>query len=61
MNKEHYTISRTTLKIVLKALENNWFTATEEDEFNNDDIIEAEMLLKKEIEKQETNKSPPPT
>lgn len=59
-NKETYTISRGTLKLVKEALRENWFiTGSDGEEYNNDDVITADTELNLEITHQEekTDKS----
>lgn len=59
-NKETYTISRGTLKLVKEALSENWFIrGSDGEEYNNDDVITADTELNLEIIHQEerTNKS----
>lgn len=53
LTKEKYTISRDTIKKVLDALGDNWFSSDGEEEYNNDDIVEADKALQEEIETQE--------
>jgi hypothetical protein len=45
--RDRYIISRETLEVVLEALGSHWFDGTGEK--NNEDIIEAEERLRKEI------------
>lgn len=58
LKKDSYIISKSTLEKVLNALSNNWFTTSADsdgytEDFNNDDVIEADELLKAEVEKQQ--------
>ena len=50
--KESYLISRETVEKCMDALGDNWFGNDGEDEYNNDDIIEADNALKKEVQAQ---------
>lgn len=57
--QERYSISRDTLRKVLDALSNNhYFIDADGDEHNNEGVIEAEDLLKKEITLAESPKTP---
>jgi hypothetical protein len=49
---EYYKISKETIKKVQEALGNNYFTSTEDGDYNNDDVIEADELLTKEVDNQ---------
>lgn len=49
-NKDKVCVSKATIDKVLNALNNNWFYCNGEDEWNNDDIIEAEEILRAELE-----------
>jgi len=55
-NKEIYLISKETLVKVNEALGANWFHSDGQDEWNNDEVINAHKSLKKEIEEQEEPK-----
>lgn len=53
-----YLINKSTLNVVLEALKNHMFSTIQDedgwsDDYNNDDVIQAIDLLKKEIEKQD--------
>ena len=54
LKNDSYIVTRETVSKILDALENNWFKFNGEYESNNNDIIEAENLLKSEIESQES-------
>jgi hypothetical protein len=52
LKKDGYFVSKKTLALVMLALDNNSFVVTDEDEFNNDEVLDAEHALQKEINKQ---------
>ena len=53
LTKTRYLISRETIEKCIEALGNNWFSYDGEDEYNNEDIIEAHRRLQKEVESQD--------
>ena len=58
---DSYTVSRETLEAVLSALGDNWFTLISgrdgyADEYNNDDVIDADKRLQAELLAQEPDK-----
>ena len=52
LKKEQYKISKQTLEEVLEALQNNWFTSADDEDYNYDDIMDAQRSLEIEIESQ---------
>ncbi len=53
LTKDKYVISRGTIDIVLIALGNNHSYSIDDEDYNNEDIIVADNLLKAEIKGQE--------
>ena len=53
--KQVFIITKETLEEVLDALSDHWFS--EDGEHNNNDIIDAERVLKAEIESQITKET----
>ena len=53
LTKDKYIVSRQTIEKVLDALDAHWFYSNDEDEYNNDDVIEADKKLQIEIKEQE--------
>jgi hypothetical protein len=53
LKKEKYEVSAATLEMVMNALAANWFRSDGEDEWNNDDVIDADNALRAEVEAQE--------
>ena len=53
LSKEKYSITKATLEKVLETLSAHWFESVLEgdsaEEFNNEDIIDAQNLLEREI------------
>jgi hypothetical protein len=51
MKKEKYIITKNTLELVIEALSQCWFS--EDGEYNNREVIDAQNLLESEIEDQD--------
>jgi len=50
--RDQYLISSKTLGVVLAALDGHWFSTSDGEEYNNDDIIDAQGMLEEEIKSQ---------
>lgn len=52
---DKYIVSRKTLEVVLEALESNLYTSSIDGDYNNENVIDADKLLRSELKHQESN------